>query len=202
MNTDLLPAPARAGVRGSRGGHRRRAGLAAGAVLMVAGLLALGWPWLTARYTQHAQAALRGTPLDVDPVPGDAWGVLRIPAISLDAVVVEGVTQEHLRSGPGHYPETARPPTGLVAIAAHRTTWGAAFRHLDRLRAGDEVEVTVAEGRFVYRVAGDPFVIAPDDRSVLHGDAGTLVLTSCHPPGSARQRIVVRAELVSDGEPR
>ncbi len=68
---------------------------------------------------------------------GEAIGRLRIPSIDLDVVVVEGTDTASLQKGPGHYPETPFPGQGgTTAIAGHRTTYLAPFRHLDQLDAG------------------------------------------------------------------
>ncbi|HVL97876.1 MAG TPA: class E sortase [Egibacteraceae bacterium] len=117
--------------------------------------------------------------------------------------VVPGVTQADLTRGPGRYPETAEPgEEGNLAIAGHRTTYGAPFFHLDQLVAGDEVHVTGLDGeRHTYRVVRQE-VVAPSDVWVIEEDplesgAPTLTLTTCHPRFSAAQRLVVFAELVA-----
>ena len=59
-----------------------------------------------------------------------------------------------LRAGPGHFADTPLPGRrGTVAIAGHRTTYGAPFRRLDALRRGDPITMTMPYGRFVYRVS-------------------------------------------------
>ena len=68
-------------------------------------------------------------------------------------MVVAGTDTSSLRRGPGHYPATPLPGAhGTVAIAGHRTTYGAPFRSLDKLDRGDRVEVSMPYGRFVYGV--------------------------------------------------
>jgi sortase A len=117
--------------------------------------------------------------------------------------VVSGVTLDDLQRGPGHYPGTALPGEGgNMGIAGHRTTYGAPFFHLDQLQEGDEVHVTDRAGEtHVYRFAEraivlprDAWVIGPDP---LETEAPMLTLTTCHPRFSARERMVVFAELVS-----
>src|SRR4051794_40194452 len=69
---------------------------------------------------------------------GEAAGRIRIPKIGLNFVVVDGTSPGSLRNGPGFYTETPYPgASGTVAIAGHRTTYQAPFRHVDRLRAGN-----------------------------------------------------------------
>jgi len=85
--------------------------------------------------------------------PGDPVGRLRIPAIGLRTVVVEGTDPEELRDGPGHYPDSVLPgERGTVALAGHRTTYGAPFRRVDALERGDRIDVDTPYGSFTYRV--------------------------------------------------
>ena len=81
-----------------------------------------------------------------------------MPSIGVSSVVVAGTDTSSLRMGPGHYPGTPLPGThGTVAIAGHRTTYGAPFRKLDELGRGDRVELRMPYGTFVYsrRAAAD-----------------------------------------------
>ena len=73
-------------------------------------------------------------------VAGGAIDEMVIPAIGLDTFVVNGVSEQDLMLGPGHYPGTALPgQLGNVAIAGHRTTYGAPFYSLDALRIGERI---------------------------------------------------------------
>jgi sortase A len=136
---------------------------------------------------------------------GDALARIRIPKIGVDKVVVEGVAVPDLRKGPGHYQNTPQPgQKGNVAIAGHRTTYGAPFGVIDQLVPGDPIVVTTTQGTFTYVVMPAPddpseghFVVKPTDVWVLD-DTGDnrLTLTACHPKYSARQRLIVTAQLV------
>jgi sortase A len=131
---------------------------------------------------------------------GDPVARIVIPAIGVDKIVVEGVSRDELRKGPGHYPGTPLPgQSGNAAIAGHRTTYGAPFHRIDELSPGDEIELTTVQGSFDYRVTGTR-IVSPDDVEVI-SDQGDdrLTLTSCHPRYSDRERIVVTASL--DEEP-
>jgi sortase A len=131
--------------------------------------------------------------------PGDPIGRLRIPRIGVSAVVVEGTATGDLSKGPGHYPATPLPGLpGTVGVAGHRTTYGAWFRHVDRLRAGDPIEVTMPYGRFTYRVERTR-IVAPTALWVTRRIAyDRIILSACHPLYSAAKRIVVFARLVSE----
>ena len=136
------------------------------------------------------------------PSVGDPVGVLDIPKLGLDQVIVEGVGSEQLADGPGHYPSTPLPgQPGNAAVAGHRTTHGAPFYGLDTLRPDDRIEVTTLQGRFSYRVTRS-FVVAPSDTSVLApSDRPELTLTTCNPKYSAAQRLIVVAALVTPAAP-
>jgi sortase A len=129
---------------------------------------------------------------------GDALTRLVIPNLKVDTVVVEGTGASALRAGAGHYPNTPLPgEEGNVAIAGHRTTYGKPFANLDRLAVGDDIVLETPLGRHVYRVTRPPFVVSNTDFTVIAQVPGrSLTLTTCHPKGSARQRLVVRAEKV------
>src|SRR5690606_38003586 len=79
--------------------------------------------------------------------PGEPIARISIPAIDLDWVVVWGTDLEHLKKGPGWYPESSFfGEPGNAAIAGHRTTYGAPFNRIDELKTGDRITVSV-DGR-------------------------------------------------------
>jgi sortase A len=127
---------------------------------------------------------------------GDPIGRIAIPAIGASFVVVQGTDTASLRKGPGHYPSTTFPGLpGTVAIAGHRTTYLAPFRHVDDLKHGDRIVLTMPYGRFTYRVQRTQ-IVDPGALWVTR-DVGyqRLVLSACHPLYSAAQRIIVFARL-------
>jgi sortase A len=128
--------------------------------------------------------------------PGDPMGRIAMPAIGVSDVFVEGTGASDLRSGPGHYPATPLPGEhGTVAIAGHRTTYGAPFRRIDELDRGDRIELRMPYGRFVYRVERTR-IVPPTETSVTRRVGyDRLVLSACHPLYSAAQRIIVFARL-------
>lgn len=129
---------------------------------------------------------------------GEPFGRLQIAKIGLDTVAVNGTVAEDLRKGPGHYPATTFPGLGgTVAIAGHRTTYGAPFRKIDELGRGDRLVLEMPYGRFTY-VFTRQRIVKPDAVWVTR-DRGydQLVLSACHPLYSAAERIIVFARLVS-----
>ena len=216
-------APAEIPPEPARLARRRRLGRALqvlGAIMLLAGLGVggyLAWLlWGTGLETHRAQAELRerfvvgakrpeqAPPAErVAKVPGRAVAILQIPRIDLDVVVVEGTDTEALKKGPGHYLQTAYPweDHGRVGIAGHRTTYGAPFWSLDRLRPGDPIVLQTAYGTFRYVVTRTaitaPSGILPSGLLVLEQtERPTLVLTTCNPRFSASQRLVVFADRV------
>lgn len=132
-------------------------------------------------------------------VPVVELGRIRIPSIGLDHPVYEGVWLTVIDQGPGHWPGTPLPGGwGNAVFGGHRVTHSHPFRDLDRLVAGDEIVFDMNDGStHVYRVT-EQFVVQPEDVWIVDQAPGrTLTLFACHPKGSARQRIVVRAELAS-----
>jgi sortase A len=129
---------------------------------------------------------------------GDPIARIEMPRIGVDKIVVAGVEKNDLKKGPGHYPETPLPgQLGNAAIAGHRTTFGQPFFDVDKLADGDEIILTTLTGRYVYRVTGQQ-IVSPSDYQVIattDPTRATLTLTSCHPKYTARERIIIFAEL-------
>lgn len=130
------------------------------------------------------------------PLPGDSIGRIRLPSLKRSYFMIEGTKTGDLRKGPGHYSDTPLPgQRGTVAIAGHRTTYGAPFRSVDKLRRGDPIRIEMPYGRFTYRVEKTR-IVDPTEVSVKRRVGyDRLILSACHPLYSAAQRIVVFARL-------
>jgi LPXTG-site transpeptidase (sortase) family protein len=146
---------------------------------------------------QSARANVPGAPqLTAD----DLLTRVVIPKISLDAIVVEGVSRKQLSEGPGHIKGTAAPgELGNAVISAHRDTF---FRHIYELNKGDEILVRRNGKVFHYQVTGKKIVM-PDDVAVLKQTTDPqLTLITCYPTyyiGPAPKRLVVFSKLVESG---
>jgi sortase A len=127
---------------------------------------------------------------------GDAIGKIDIPKIGADYDMVQGTDTLSLEKGPGHYPATSLPGLGrTIAVAGHRTTYLAPFRHIDALHPGDRIYVKMPYGRFTYVVQYHRIVL-PTALWVTHNVGyERLVLSACNPLYSAAQRIIVFARL-------
>jgi sortase A len=182
-----------------------------GSVLIVSGALMLSdagatllWQepvsWLVAEREQgELEEAFASPPKRVlarKPLPGDAIGRLAMPSLDREYFVIEGTETEDLRKGPGHYEDTPLPgERGTVAIAGHRTTYGAPFRTIDQLDPEDEITIEMPYGTFTYEVEKTK-IVEPTELSVLRKVRyDRLILSACHPLYSAAQRIVVFAKL-------
>ena len=132
------------------------------------------------------------------PAAGAPVATLRIPRLQKRVRVYESVSSRVLARGVGIYPGTSLPgKPGTVAIAGHRVTYQRPFRNLHRLRRGDAIVIRARWGTFWYRVYAMR-VLRPESAWVLNGRrTRRLVLTTCHPPGSARSRLVVFARQVA-----
>ena len=130
---------------------------------------------------------------------GKALGRIHIPKIGLDAVFVHGTRWgPDLSQGPGHYPQTSLPGVDrTMAIAGHRTTFGAPFRHIDSLKPGHLIELELPYATFRYRVFRHRIVDSGDWSIIRDRGFETLVLSACHPLYSAEQRWIVFARVVS-----
>lgn len=128
---------------------------------------------------------------------GDVWGRIVIDAIGVDAIVVNGTSRADLQKGPGWIDWSSLPgPEGTVGIAGHRTTYGAWFRNIDQLQPGDTIDLYSSFRLYRYEVE-ETVIVTPDRGDVLDDvDYPRLGLSACHPPFSARYRIVVLAKLV------
>lgn len=175
-------------------------------LLLIGAVGMLGYPFYTNLYQNRIQDKL-DTQLQSEEIKqayrdravktGDSLTRIKIPAIDVDVVVVEGTTASALKAGAGHYPSTPLPcEIGNVGIAGHRTTYGRPFHNLDRLKPGDEIILETPLGSCSYKIDRDPFVVAPTDFSVVDPtDTATLTLTTCEPKGSAARRLVVKASF-------
>jgi sortase A len=169
--------------------EHRRSLLLTGAALLSVGLVLIGYVvweyWGTSVVARHNQRQTvdelidswkDGTGprrLDQRSVEsGDAIALLRIPAFGPDFVVpvVEGVADDDLARGVGHYPGTALPGrVGNVVVAGHRVTHGEPFRDLPHLEPGARITIETVDAVYTYRLGTDPsdLVVQPNASWVL-----------------------------------
>ena len=197
-------------------GKRRKAGRIGLWFLVIA--LALGgvgllvYPLVTDVWAHRIQGRLdkefaspEAKQLFQHPVEGSPLTRLIIPKLHVDIIVVEGISGNALRAGAGHYPGTALPgaSSGNIAIAGHRTGFGEPFRHLEKLAKGDTVQLITPFGTYTYVAVGpfdahgNPWITGPQDWSVVGPTpVASLTLTTCDPPHTSLNRLIVRFILV------
>lgn len=92
------------------------------------------------------------------PALGSADALVRIPRFGADyeMPLVEGVRDEDLAQGIGHFPGAGPGQIGNFALAAYQATHGEPFHDLPRLRPGDEVIVETSDATYTYVVDTRP----------------------------------------------
>jgi sortase A len=131
------------------------------------------------------------------PTPGpEAPTRIVIPALSVDALIVEGDTWEQLKLGVGHHLGTADPgERGNLVLSGHNDIYGEVFRHLDKLELGDEVVIYAGAQPYRYIVKAKQ-IVEPAEVSVMASTTKPVAtLISCYPYMVDSHRIVVIAEL-------
>lgn len=131
------------------------------------------------------------------PTPAPDQAVrLQIPAINVDAPIVQGDGWEQLKKGVGQY--IGSPPPGHdgnLVLSAHDDVYGEIFRYLDRLVPGDQVIVYTQQRQFTYIVDRTVLVEPTAVEVMAPTDSPTVTLISCYPYLVNNQRIVVFARL-------
>lgn len=177
-------------------------------VLLLAGVAALAYVayvLVSARYFQATEAA-KFDAVALQPklhpaariyAHGSVIGMIDIPNVGINAVVVQGDSNDVLRHAVGHIPGTSFPgQSGNIALAGHRDT---IFRPLRNIRRGDLIALRTDTGVFRYQVTSTK-VVPPNDVGVLESRGrNEVTLVTCYPfyyVGHAPDRFIVRAEEV------
>jgi sortase A len=135
------------------------------------------------------------------PTPGPQQAIrVQIPAIGVDAPIVQGDGWEQLKKGVGQHLGSANPGIrGNLVLAAHNDIFGEIFRDLDRLNPGDLVIIYTNQRSFTYIVV-DTKIVAPTMVEVMAPtNQATTTLISCYPYMKDSKRIVVIARLQTGG---
>ncbi len=187
-------------------------------LLIVGGVLLAAWPFGQTLYGKWSQKSLAAQfQVEEKSFPKGAvkpkiqktsvvqkriiapWPLTKIsaPDINLNAFVVQGWEDDHLRRGPGHYELSSLPGAGNCVIAGHRNVYGSPFGDLDRLFPGAYITLENRGGTFTY-VVDSISVASASDWSVTQappaGSRPVLTLLTCTLPHTP-ERVVVRALL-------
>ena len=134
----------------------------------------------------------------VTPSPQHAVNI-KIPALNVNAPIVQGDGWEQLKKGVGQHLGTPNPGSqGNLVLSAHNDVFGELFRDLDRLKPGDEVIVYTQQRTYTY-IVRQTQIVAPTAIEVMEQTHESVVtLISCYPYLVDNQRIVVTADLVEN----
>jgi sortase A len=121
---------------------------------------------------------------------------IQIPAIEIDAPVVQGDGWEQLKKGVGQNIGSTNPgQNGNVILSAHNDVYGELFRYLDKLQPGDQVVLFTQQRQYTY-VVDRTAIVEPTAVEVMASTGSpTVTLISCYPYLVDDQRIVVFARL-------
>ncbi|HOB56565.1 MAG TPA: class E sortase [Rhodoglobus sp.] len=145
-----------------------------------------------------------GPPIVMASAPADdvQFANLIIPRFGSDYTrpILEGVAVHGaLADGIGHYPGTQMPgDVGNVALAGHRTGWGAPLGDIGNLMVGDSIYLETEDGwyKYIFRTFAyvmptgvDVLAAVPQNPEAAPTDR-ILTLTSCNPKTTAAERII------------
>lgn len=143
-----------------------------------------------------AAASLTSAPTHTTYITGALVGRLMIPAVKLDEVIAEGVGDDALDAGPGHFPGTASPgEVGNAVISAHRDRH---FHSLGRVVIGDTVITETRTARTTWVITARK-IVGRYEPSLFPSATPELTLTTCWPiryVGPAPDRLILTAKPV------
>ena len=124
-------------------------------------------------------------------------GTLSIPRLKVTARIYVGVTDTQFNLGVGEWPGSPLPgTTGNIVIGGHRTSGHRPFANINKLKIGDEIQITRGAQTFKYVVSKSMVVSKTAMWITKPTPTATLTLFSCHPVGKTSHRFVIRAAYV------
>ena len=121
---------------------------------------------------------------------------IQIPALNVDAPIVQGDGWEQLKKGVGQHIGSPNPgQAGNMVLAAHNDVYGEIFRYLDQLQAGDQIFIFTQQRQYVYTITGTQIVEPTQVEVMASTSDSTTTLISCYPYLKDTERIVVFAKL-------
>jgi LPXTG-site transpeptidase (sortase) family protein len=182
-----------------------------GVALLFTALFAASYAYAHQAHQRHAQAVLlssekaamakiakrsHGASCQVSGIqPGQLSGILRIPAIDLQAPVEEGTDDPELNVAVGHDPQSVWPGlNGTAVFLAHDVSY---FVHLNALKPGDVITYATACNTVKFEVSTQQVV--PAGSPVPNTTDPGLVLDTCWPPNAlffTPDRLLIRATEV------
>ncbi|HEY3313083.1 MAG TPA: class D sortase [Anaerolineales bacterium] len=131
------------------------------------------------------------------PTAGPQQGIrIQIPAIDVDAPIVQGDGWEQLKKGVAQHLGTPNPgENGNVVFSAHNDIFGEIFRHLDKLKPGDVITLYTSARQFTYVITGTQIVEPTRVEVMATTPTASVTLISCYPYLIDNKRIVISAVL-------
>lgn len=179
-----------------------------GLLLLIVGITLIAWPFVSDYQREQAAADLKEqwakslktveAKETKQPLAKSGVGLLSIPSIDFDQVILEGSSTAVLDRSIGHIPKTGAPGKGNYALAGHRSfTEGLHFNRLPEVKKGDKIIVTTKTHRYTYRITSSRLV-TPTTLSVLDQSVAspTITLITCDPPETATNRLIKQGTLI------
>ncbi len=134
--------------------------------------------------------------LPIPPASPEQAIRIQIPALNMDAPIVQGDGWEQLKKGVGQHIGSPNPgDVGNMIFSAHNDVYGEIFRYLDQLQPGDEILIFTQQRQYTYVVRGTQIVEPTQVEVMSSTNKPTATLISCYPYLKDQQRIVVFADL-------
>jgi LPXTG-site transpeptidase (sortase) family protein len=132
--------------------------------------------------------------------PGEPVAVLRIPALGLEQVVLEGTTSTVLMKGPGHRRDSVLPgQAGSSVIFGRQAAYGGPFAQAAALPVGSTIQVVTGQGEFSYEITGVRRAGDPQSGPTAAGEGRLTLVTAGGTPYVPSSVVRIDAEL--QGEP-
>ena len=131
------------------------------------------------------------------PTPAPEQAIrIQIPAINVDAPIVQGDGWDQLKKGVGQNIHSVNPgESGNIILSAHNDIYGEIFRDLDKLKRGDKVIIFSNQRAYTYIVTNSQIVEPTAVEFMAPTKEPTVTLISCYPYMKDTKRIVVTAKL-------
>ncbi len=176
---------------------------ALGTIVVVLALCIFVWPFLPSMtwWAKYQAPVIGNAPRTVlaagDVIPKE--NTLVIPKLDMRQIVHDGPDTRTLDKGIWHIPNTSSPDrSGNTIFAGHRFTYSskAVFYNLDKVAVGDNISLFWESKRYDYVVSGVAVVPPTDETLIAPTTTPTLTIYTCTPVWSAKDRLVITAQLV------
>ena len=150
-----------------------------------------------AEIPEHLRPLVQSLLEVIIPTPSPEQAIrIQIPAIDVDAPIVQGDGWEQLKKGVAQHIGSANPgQDGNLVLTAHNDVFGEIFRYLDKLARGDQVIVYTNQRSYTYTITASQIVEPTQVEVMAPTENATITLISCYPYLVDNQRIIVKGVL-------